>query len=248
MDGNIVSKIIREIQPRESDFIVEIGPGKGAITAELYRLAGHLEVIEIDRDLIGLLRNRFGEALIIHSADVLKFDFKSLYKGQPMRIVGNLPYNISTPLIFKLLTESHGIRDMHFMLQKEVVERLSSSPSTSDYGRLSVMVQYRCRVEKCFIVPPEAFQPSPKVQSAIVRLIPHDVPPYPAMDESLLHQLVTAAFTQRRKTLRNALAKLLPAAEISNADVDPSLRPENISVEDYVKLANILAQNRASVS
>lgn len=244
MDSNIVARIIREIRPQESDCIIEVGPGKGAITAELYRLAGHLEVIEIDRDLISLLRSRFGESLQIHSADVMKFDFKSLYKDQPLRIVGNLPYNISTPLIFKLITESRLIKDMHLMLQKEVVDRLTSKPSTPAYGRLGIMVQYHCRVEKCFNVPPSAFQPSPKVQSAIVRLIPHGVLPHMAVDETLLQQLVTAAFTQRRKTLRNALSKLMPATQIAGADIDPSLRPENISIEEYVKLANILAATR----
>jgi len=238
VDENIIRKIVRAVGPIEKDFVVEIGPGRGALTSSLMQSAGHLEVIEIDRDLIALLRVQFGEALTIHSADVLKFDFKTLYSGTPFRVVGNLPYNISTPLIFKLIAETKRIKDMHFMLQKEVVDRLASSPSTAAYGRLGIMVQYHCRVEKCFDVPPGAFQPAPKVNSAVVRLTPHEELPYRAKSEAALQNLVTTAFTQRRKTLRNALKSLISTSDIESLGLDPSLRPENISVKDYVQLAN----------
>jgi 16S rRNA (adenine1518-N6/adenine1519-N6)-dimethyltransferase len=238
VDENIIRQIINSVRPADQDYVVEIGPGRGALTSSLLQLAGHLEVIEIDRDLISQLKIQFGEGLTIHSADVLKIDFNNLYTGTPFRVVGNLPYNISTPLIFKLIAETRLIKDMHFMLQKEVVDRLASSPSTAAYGRLGIMVQYHCRVEKCFDVPPGAFRPAPKVNSAVVRLIPHDELPYLAKSEAALQNLVTTAFTQRRKTLRNALKSLISASDIEAIGLDPSLRPENISVQDYVQLAN----------
>ena len=217
MDGNIIRKIIREVRPRESDHIIEIGPGKGAITEDLFQSAADLDVIEIDRDLIELLGNRFGGNLRIHSADVLKMDIASLHRDKPLRIVGNLPYNISTPLIFKLMAQIHLIGDMHFMLQREVVDRLASVPSTPAYGRLGIMVQYQCRVEKCFEVPPTAFNPPPKVHSAVVRLVPHDILPDTAVSKTALQTLVTTAFTKRRKTLRNALKTLISSSSNSTS-------------------------------
>ena len=244
VDHNIISRIIRAVNPSESDHLVEIGPGMGAITEGLLASAGHMDLIEIDRDLIVLLESKFGSAVNIHSMDVLKFDFKSLWQDKPLRIVGNLPYNISTPLLFKLMTGIELIKDMHFMLQKEVVDRLASTPSTSAYGRLGIMAQYHCRIEKCFDVPPESFKPAPKVQSAIVRLVPHEQLPYPVEDEEVLRNLVTVAFSQRRKTIRNSLKSLMDEAALEAAGVDPRLRPENITPEQYANLANRLSQNK----
>jgi len=230
------------VQPGTDDHIVEIGPGKGAITGSLLSSAGRLDLIEIDFDLVELLREKFGDSVNIHCTDVLKFDIESLWRDRQLRIVGNLPYNISTPLLFKLMLRTELIKDMYFMLQREVVDRLESVPSTPAYGRLGIMAQYHCQIEKCFDVPPGAFNPAPRVQSAVVRLVPHEQLPHPVTDVELLRTVVTVAFSQRRKTLRNALKSMLDEETMQAAGVDCSLRPENISLEQYAILTNILEQ------
>ncbi len=243
-DPAIIGRIVRAINPRPGEHVVEIGPGRGALTAALLEHCAHLDVIELDRDLIPVLKRLDGAAqrLVIHQADALQFDFATLAAdGRPLRITGNLPYNISTPLLFHLLDYAALIRDMHFMLQKEVVERMAAQPGSGVYGRLSVMVQYRCRVEDLFHIGPGAFTPPPKVQSAFVRLIPHATPPHAAQDEGCFEKLVKQAFAYRRKTLRNALKGLADAADLSAAGIDPGQRPETIGVESYVALSNHLA-------
>ncbi|MEW6646472.1 MAG: 16S rRNA (adenine(1518)-N(6)/adenine(1519)-N(6))-dimethyltransferase RsmA [Pseudomonadota bacterium] len=241
-DRHVIDRIVRAIHPKAGERLVEIGPGLGALTLPLLQAAGRLEVVELDRDLIPKLEQQCagqGE-LVIHSADALKFDFCALARGGKLRLAGNLPYNISTPLIFHLLEQAHCIDDMHFMLQKEVVERLAAKPDTSDYGRLSVMVQYRCKVEQLFIVPPGAFTPAPKVDSAIVRLEPYAEPPVD-VDAGALERLVAQAFSQRRKTLRNTLKGLLDAAAIEAAGIDPQRRAETLSLEEFAALARHVA-------
>ncbi|MBS7664210.1 16S rRNA (adenine(1518)-N(6)/adenine(1519)-N(6))-dimethyltransferase RsmA [Pseudomonas lalucatii] len=243
-DAGVIHRILRAIHPREGERLLEIGPGQGALTEGLLGSGAQLDVIELDRDLIPILNGKFaGEARFrLHQGDALKFDFHSLEPApHSLRVVGNLPYNISTPLIFHLLDHAAQIRDMHFMLQKEVVQRLAAGPGGGDWGRLSIMVQYHCRVEHLFDVGPGAFNPPPKVDSAIVRLIPHETLPHPAKDHRLLERLVREAFNQRRKTLRNTLKALLPAAAIEAAGVDGSLRPEQLDLAAFVRLADQLA-------
>ena len=247
-DPGVIERIVRAINPAPDDALVEIGPGLGALTEELLALNPRLQVVELDRDLIPVLRTKFFNYpdFRIHEADALKFDFRSLVRdGQPLRIVGNLPYNISTPLIFHLLSQSGVVKDMHFMLQKEVVERLAAQPGGGDWGRLSIMVQYHCRVEHLFDVGPGAFNPAPKVDSAIVRLIPHATVPHPADDVEVLEILVRDAFNQRRKTLRNTLKSLLSAEEIEAEGIDPGTRPEQVDLAGFVRLANRLTRKRA---
>ena len=236
-DRNIIRNIISEINPRPEDHLVEIGPGQGALTFDLVNNYPEslLSVIEIDRDLVKFLKNKFNN-LNIYQADVLKFDFAQLHQSD-LRIIGNLPYNISTPLLFHLLKYKHKIKDMHFMLQKEVVERLSASPNSKAYGRLSIMIQYDFEVIPLFSVPREAFTPPPKVESAIVRLIPKD-PEIKIKDRLLFQTIVREAFQHRRKTLKNALKKYLNQENMINFDINPTLRPEALSVNDYVKLCN----------
>lgn len=243
VDQNIINSIVRSINAKASDRLVEIGPGQGAITAQLIDACPQLQVIELDRDLIPILLAQFAKHpdFTIHQHDALKFDFSSLMLNeQPLRIVGNLPYNISTPLIFHLLSYQDRITDMHFMLQKEVVNRLVAKAGEKNYGRLSVMVQYYCQVEHLFAVPPECFNPQPKVDSAIVRLQPHKKIPYVANNMQHMSHLVNLAFQQRRKTLRNTLKRLVDNETIESLTIDTSLRPENLSVEDYVNLSNTL--------
>ena len=243
-DPGIIQRIVNTIHPKPGQHLVEIGPGLGALTRPVLEEAGRLDVVELDRDLIPRLEAEFGPlgSLRIHSADALKFDFRSLAEaGEKLRVIGNLPYNISTPLIFHLLGQAEVIEDMHFMLQQEVVERLAARPGTGDYGRLSVMVQYHCRVERLFTVPPGAFYPPPKVYSAIVRLEPYPAPPYPASDPKLFARLVSQAFSQRRKTLRNTLKGLMDGDAISALGIDPGRRPETITLEEYVQLSNACA-------
>jgi 16S rRNA (adenine1518-N6/adenine1519-N6)-dimethyltransferase len=244
-DAGVIDRILRAIHAREGERVLEIGPGQGALTEGLVNSGAQLDVIELDKDLVPLLRQRFGHQGNFHlyQGDALKFDFSQL-KAAPnsLRVVGNLPYNISTPLIFHLLGNASVIRDMHFMLQKEVVERLAAGPGGGDWGRLSIMVQYHCRVEHLFNVGPGAFNPPPKVDSAIVRLVPHETLPHPAKDHRLLEQVVREAFNQRRKTLRNTLKALLPAASIEAAGVDGSLRPEQLDLAAFVRLADQLAE------
>jgi 16S rRNA (adenine1518-N6/adenine1519-N6)-dimethyltransferase len=244
-DQNIVKKIITAIAPKKGQHMVEIGPGLGALTRELLPILKVMEVIELDRDLIPKLQNactNLGQ-LNIHQADVLQFDFKKLLRatrrapGQ-LRIVGNLPYNISTPLIFHLLKQIDCISDMHFMLQQEVVDRLAAQPGSKTYGRLSVMVQYFCQVTKLFTVPPGAFYPAPKVYSAFVRLIPHKKISLPVTDSDMLEKVVKQAFNQRRKTIQNSLKKLISSEQLINLNINPKLRPEQLTVEDFVKICN----------
>ncbi len=243
-DAGIIHRILRAIHARPDQHLLEIGPGQGAITEGLLGSGARLDVIELDQDLIPLLKMRFGldPKFTLHQGDALKFDFASLVEGgEKLRVVGNLPYNISTPLIFHLLDHAAVIEDMHFMLQKEVVERMAAGPGGGDWGRLSIMVQYHCRVEHLFNVGPGAFNPPPKVDSAIVRLVPHAVLPHPAKDHRLLERVVREAFNQRRKTLRNTLKNLLDAQAIEAAGVDGSLRPEQLDLAAFVRLADQLA-------
>lgn len=241
-DPGIIQRIVSSIAPREDDNIVEIGPGKGAITALLLEACPKLNVVELDRDLIPILLAQFAvfKDFKIHQADALKFDFSSLAEEKALRIVGNLPYNISTPLIFHLLSYHGKVQDMHFMLQKEVVERMAAVPGQKSYGRLGIMVQYYCQVENLFLVPPECFQPQPKVDSAIVRLKPFQELPHPAKDVKLLERVVNVAFQQRRKTLRNGLKQLANSEQLDALKTDISVRAENLSVEQFVALSDEL--------
>lgn len=245
VDHGIIREIVRAIHPQLEDRLVEIGPGKGAITALLADECSHLSVIELDRDLVPWLKVKFEQHpdFQLFQADALSFDFAQLVTpDHPIRIVGNLPYNISTPLIFHLLSYSTQVTDMHFMLQKEVVKRMAAQAGDSAYGRLGIMVQYYCAVENLFEVPPTAFDPAPKVDSAIVRLVPHKILPHPANNIKMLEKLVNVAFQQRRKTLRNALKQLVPADIIDTLPVDASARAETLSLATFVELSNILDQ------
>ncbi|MBB3048129.1 16S rRNA (adenine1518-N6/adenine1519-N6)-dimethyltransferase [Litorivivens lipolytica] len=241
-DQGIIDRIGRAIRPQASDALVEIGPGQGALTEQLVASGAPLTLVELDRDLIPILEGQFSghEHVTLLQADALKTDFASLYPEQKLRIVGNLPYNISTPLIFHLLAQHGRVKDMHFMLQKEVVDRLAAKPNTKAYGRLSVMTQYYCQVESLFEVPPEAFTPRPKVTSAVVRLTPFDPLPCPANNAEHLQALVRDAFNQRRKTLRNGLKTQASAEQIEAAGVDPGTRPETLELADFVRLSNAL--------
>ena len=240
-DHGVIQTLIQYINPKPDQQIIEIGPGMGALTFPLLKQLGSMEVIEIDRDVISHLQHQGGDKLVIHNMDALRFDLSQLLKdNQQLRVVGNLPYNISTPLIFHLLEYAKHIQDMHFMLQKEVVDRISAKPGSKTYGRLSVMVQYHCDTEYLFYVGPEAFNPPPKVDSAVLRLQPWQQKPYQANDLKILSQVVTQAFSMRRKTLRNTLKKLLSTEQIESVGIDPSLRPENLSVKNYVELSNLL--------
>jgi 16S rRNA (adenine1518-N6/adenine1519-N6)-dimethyltransferase len=239
-DPNIIRRIIDAIRPVPGETVVEIGPGLGAITAPLVERLGHLHVVEIDRDLIARLHERHApEALTIHEGDALKFDFGTL--DAPLRVVGNLPYNISTPLLFHLAGFASRVRDMTFMLQKEVVMRMVAAAGTADYGRLSVMLQYRFCMERLFDVPPGAFRPAPKVTSSIVRMVPLPPDRLAARDDALLERIVTSAFGQRRKTLRNTLRDYLDEDGFAALDLDPGLRGERLTVADYVAIANHVA-------
>ena len=240
VDTGIISAIVSAIDPQRSDTVVEIGPGLGAITEPLLARLDHLHVVEIDRDLIARLKQQHPpERMTIHEGDALAFDFASI--GSDLRLVGNLPYNISTPLLFHLAEYVGIVRDMHFMLQKEVVERMVAVPGESDFSRISVMLQYRFHLEWLIDVPPESFEPAPKVQSAVVRLIPKDVSELTAKNQQKLSQLVQTAFSQRRKMLRNTLKGTLSDAGFAELGIDPTQRPEDVSVEDYVRIANYLS-------
>jgi 16S rRNA (adenine1518-N6/adenine1519-N6)-dimethyltransferase len=240
VDRTYVDHIIQAIDPRADDHAVEIGPGLGALTGPLLERVSVLHVVEIDRDIVARLATQFApERLIVHQGDALRFDFATL--GPALRLIGNLPYNISSPILFHTAQFGPIIRDCHFMLQREVVERMAAAPGSKAQGRLSVMLQYRFHVEKLFNVPAGAFRPVPRVDSAFVRLIPHVVLPTPAQDERVFAALVTKAFGQRRKTLRNALADFASAAELAALGIDPGLRPEALSVEDFVRVANAVA-------
>ncbi|MDH5301336.1 MAG: 16S rRNA (adenine(1518)-N(6)/adenine(1519)-N(6))-dimethyltransferase RsmA [Gammaproteobacteria bacterium] len=243
-DPNVINRIVACINPKKGDRMVEIGPGQGAMTTPLLAALGEIDVVELDRDLIPILHQLLDDkgTLRIHSADALKFDFASLRQsGEKLRVVGNLPYNISTPLIFHLLEQAEIIQDMHFMLQKEVVDRLAAAPDSKAYGRLSVMVQYYCAVDKLFNVGPGAFKPAPKVDSAIVRLVPHAKPPVEVKDMQLFAEVVNRAFGQRRKTLRQAIKGLVSAEQMESIGIDSNRRGETLSLEDFAALANLVS-------
>lgn len=245
VDNSIIDRMVRAIAPQPNDHLIEIGPGLGALTRPLLQAAGHLEAVELDRDLLQELGERCRGAgeLIVHQGDALRFDFAALRQDERLlRIVGNLPYNISTPLIFHLLESADVIADMHFTLQKEVVDRLAAAPGSEAYGRLSVMVQYYCRVERLFDIAPGAFRPIPRVDSGFVRLVPHREKPIEVPDVALLSRLVAQAFSQRRKTLRNSLKGLLAEEEIRAVDIDPALRPEQLDLAGFAALARQLPQ------
>ena len=247
-DQGVIHDILTAIRPRTHDALVEIGPGLAALTEPLLHYVQTLHAIEIDRDIVQYLVNRFKtdhhHQLIVHQADALHYDFAQLKARiapqKQLRIVGNLPYNISTALLFHLAQFYQSIVDMHFMLQKEVVDRMVAHPNTRDYGRLSVMLQYRFSMDKVLEVPPTAFYPVPKVNSALVRIHPYTTPPYIAHDEIAFAQLVKNAFSQRRKTLRNNLRTLVNEAQFTAANIDPSRRPETLQLEEFVRLSNMI--------
>ena len=242
-DPGILARIVAAIAPKPDDCLVEIGPGEGALTLPLLRAAGKLTAIELDRDLIEPLRDKTREIghLTIVNADVLTVNFSALAAGRRIRLVGNLPYNISTPILFHCLEHTAAIDDMHYMLQKEVVDRMAAAPGSKTYGRLSVMLQLRCTVEPLLKVPPGAFRPPPKVDSAVVRLVPRPAHELPDVDFALVANLVRAAFGQRRKTLSNALSEYATAAQIDAAGIDPRARAEQLPPEAYVALARALS-------
>lgn len=239
-----IERIVAAISPRPDDFLVEIGPGEGALTFPLLTAAGKLTAIELDTDLIPDLQAKaasIGELSIVH-ADVLKVDFTAMAQSagvSRLRIAGNLPYYISSPILFHCVEHSAAIADMHFMLQKEVVDRMAAEPGSKVYGRLSVMLQLACRVEPLFDVPPGAFRPPPKVDSSVVRLVPLPAEARHDADPARVHAIVKAAFAQRRKTLSNALRQLMDADAIRAADVDPKVRAETLAPEDFVRLAKV---------
>ncbi len=240
-DADVIDDIVAAVAPASEDVIVEIGPGHGAITAPIVARCGRYHGIELDRDLAARLETRFAadERVTIHQADALAFDFASL--GASLRIVGNLPYNISTPLLFRLLEFRDRIRDMHFMLQKEVVDRIVAGPGSKAFGRLSIMLGCHLEVAALFDVDRSAFEPPPRVISAVVRLCPADT--YRIADAGLLSRIVATAFSQRRKTLRNALKRVVREDDLAALRIDPGLRPENIAIADWVALANRLAES-----
>ncbi|MCW8827375.1 MAG: 16S rRNA (adenine(1518)-N(6)/adenine(1519)-N(6))-dimethyltransferase RsmA [Gammaproteobacteria bacterium] len=238
-DQGVLQKIDHAIRPKPTDQIVEIGPGLGALTQYLIEGAGQINAVELDRDLIEPLTARFGDQLKLHNTDALKFDFCSLAgDGEKLRIIGNLPYNISTPILFRLFEQRACIEDMHFMLQQEVVERIAAAPGNKSYGRLSIMAQYYCKAENLFHVSPEAFNPPPKVHSAIIRLTPHLHPSVEVKDLKQFEDVVRQAFSQRRKTLRNTLKKLISAEQLIELGIDPTQRPEQITIEQYAQISN----------
>ncbi len=247
-DPGVIEQIIRAINPKPEDDIVEIGPGLGALTEEILAVNPRLQVVELDRDLIPVLRTKFFNypEFRIHEADALKFDFSELMVDRPLRIIGNLPYNISTPLIFHLLAQAGVVQDMHFMLQKEVVQRMAAVPGDNNYGRLGIMTQYFCRVQPLFEVGSGAFRPAPKVDSAIVRLVPHKTLPQQAKDLETLQAVVRTAFNARRKTLRKALGGLVSVEQLRSLGINDGLRPENLSLADYVAIADRLVEERGS--
>ena len=240
IDQQVIADIVNAVAPKRDDCVVEIGPGLGALTAPLLQRLDHLHVVEIDRDIIARLKKQYpSDKLTIHEGDALEFDFGTLASsGRQLHIVGNLPYNISTPLLFHLASFADCVYDMHFMLQKEVVERMVAEPGTADFGRLSVMLQYRFVMDWLLDVPPESFDPAPKVDSAVVRLIPRLAAELTVKDEAKFAALVTAAFAQRRKMLRNNLKDILADADFARLGIAPTARAEQLSLDDYVRMAN----------
>ena len=246
IDEGTIAAIVDAVAPRAGDTMVEIGPGLGALTRPLSRVVQPLHVVEIDRDIVARLKREFPpDRVVVHEGDALEFDFGGL--GAGLRVVGNLPYHISTPLLFHLAAVAPALADIHAMLQLEVVERMVAPPRASDYGRLSVMLQYRFHMEKVLDVPAEAFDPQPKVESAVIRMIPRTGEALRAKDDKLLESTVAAAFSQRRKTLRNTLSGMLSAADFEALGVDPQARAQTLSVDDFVRIADYRS-DRASAS
>lgn len=240
-DDHVLNNIIDAIAPRRGETMVEIGPGLAAMTALLLKSLDHMHVVELDRDLVARLEKAYPrEKLTVHSGDALKFDFGAIPvpEGQRLRVVGNLPYNISSPLLFHLAEFAPLVEDQHFMLQKEVVERMVAEPGTKAYSRLSVMLQWRYDMDLLFIVPPTAFDPPPQVDSAIVRMIPKRQ--MLEVDGDKLEKVVAKAFSQRRKVIRNCVAGMFTEAQLVEAGIDPGARPEAVGLEQYVALANLL--------
>ena len=242
-DQRVIDRIIACIAPQPTDLFIEIGPGQAALTWPLLKTGAELHLIEIDRDLVAQLQQQFSghDNITIHGCDALKADFDAISSGRPFRLIGNLPYNISTPLIFHVLQWHEQIIDMHFMLQKEVVDRMAATPGNRTYGRLSVMTQFRCGVTPLFDVHPGSFTPVPKVSSSIVRLQPLEKPPAEVGSLESLERVVSSAFGQRRKTLRNSLGKILSATQIEAAGVDPGQRAEQLSLSQFAALARSLS-------
>ncbi len=259
-DERVVERIVGALAPARDDRLVEIGPGLGALTAPLLERVDRLDVVELDRDLAAALPGRLGHPanLAVHQADALRFDFRALIEDRPLRLIGNLPYNISTPLLFHLLDQADAppstgaglptppIADMHFMLQQEVVDRLVAAPDSTTRGRLSVMAQARAEVVRLFGVPPGAFRPAPKVDSAVVRIVPKALSLEERVRLPLLEEIVRAAFAQRRKTLRNTLKGLLDAERMEAAGIDPTRRAQTLSLTEFERLADQLYQARAA--
>jgi 16S rRNA (adenine1518-N6/adenine1519-N6)-dimethyltransferase len=240
-DKQIIQQLVDAIHAKPEQHIVEIGPGQGALTLPILKIVECMDVIELDWDLIPALKLRCSGkgVLIVHQADALEFDFAQLiHDTETLRIIGNLPYNVSTPLIFHLLKYATHITDMHFMLQKEVVERMAAKPGNHEYGRLSIMVQYHCQVTSLFKVPPSAFYPPPQVDSEVIRIVPYHNIPHVAQDYLHFANLVKTAFSHRRKTLRNSLKELVNDETWEKVSIDPKLRPEQLNVADYVNLSN----------
>lgn len=241
-DDYIIESIVAAIQPKADQALVEIGPGLAALTVPVSKYVDHLTVVEIDRDLASRLIDNplLNNKLTVIEQDALTFDFNELKQqlGKPLRVFGNLPYNISTPLMFHLFEYANIITDMHFMLQKEVVTRLVAAPNSKDYGRLSVMAQYFCQIIPVLEVPPTSFKPAPKVDSAVVKLIPYKEKPYLVNDVKILSRVTTEAFNQRRKTIRNSLSNMFTVEQLVELNIDPNLRAENITVQQYCQLAN----------
>lgn len=240
-DTMVIDAIVDAINPQNTEQLVEIGPGLAALTEPVTERIEHLTVVELDRDLADRLEQHpfLQQKLTVYRGDALKTDFRQFKTDErKLRVFGNLPYNISTPIIFHLLDQLDSIQDMHFMLQKEVVDRLAAEPGSKTYGRLSVSVQQACAVEPVLTVPSGAFTPPPKVESAVVRLTPYTEPPHPVHDRKTLQQLCLVAFNQRRKTIRNNLKQHIPAEQLEQLGIDPGARPETLSVADYCRLAN----------
>jgi 16S rRNA (adenine1518-N6/adenine1519-N6)-dimethyltransferase len=238
-DRHYLGRIVEAIGPQAADRMVEIGPGTGLLTDELAKRVERLDVVEIDRDLASALRARFDPARVaVHEADALEFDFRTL--PGPLRVVGNLPYNVSTPILFRMAESADALADCVFMLQKEVVERMVADPGSPEYGRLSVMLQYRFAMAKALSVPPGAFTPPPKVDSAVVRMKPLDAARLRARDDQRFVEVVAGSFSQRRKTLRNALRAVADENAFARAGIDPQRRGETLSVAEFVRLADAL--------
>ncbi|QDJ13271.1 16S rRNA (adenine(1518)-N(6)/adenine(1519)-N(6))-dimethyltransferase [Mergibacter septicus] len=246
-DQQVINNIVAAINPQKEDYLVEIGPGLGALTEPVAEQVDHLTVVELDRDLAKRLRHHpfLHQKLTVIEQDAMRFNFATLSAevGKKLRVFGNLPYNISTPLMFHLFDFHHQIQDMHFMLQKEVVKRLCAGTNSKAYGRLTIMAQYFCQVMPVLDVPPHAFKPAPKVDSAVVRLVPHTTLPYPVKDLYWLNRVCTQAFNQRRKTLRNALSTLFTSEQLNELKIDLNARAENLTIADYARLANWLSDN-----